>query len=174
MRAARLRGAALLCALLAPLAVFALTSDRQQPIHIEADSVVLNDAAGTAVYHGNVHFTQGTTHLEADEVTVYSADRQKVDKVIADGGPATFRQRPDNQPEDMRGQARHIEYYANDQRVILEREAHLWQGKNEFSGSRIEYSIANQTVKAKSNNEQGRVQVIIQPRPSPGNKAPAQ
>lgn len=170
----KLRRAALLCALLVPPAVFGLTSDRQQPIHIEADSVTLNDAAGTAVYRGNVHFTQGTTHLEAEEVTVYSADREKVDKVIADGDPATFRQRPDNQPEDVRGQARHIEYYADNERVILVRDAHLWQGKNEFSGSRIEYNIAAETVKAQSDDEQGRVQVIIQPRPSNDGKAPAQ
>jgi len=164
----------LLCGLLVPLATFALTSDREQPIHIEADTVTLDDAAGTAVYRGNVHFTQGTTHLEGDEVTVYSADRQKVDKVIADGSPATFSERPDDQPEDVHGKARHIEYYADNQRVILVHDAHLWQGKDEFSGSRIDYNISDQTVKAQSDQAPGRVQVIIQPRPAPDNKAPTQ
>lgn len=143
----------------------ALTSDKQQPIHIEADSVVINDAEGTALYRGNVHFTQGSTHLEADEVTVYSADRQKVDKVVADGKPAKFRQRPDNRDEDMQGQAGHIEYYADNERVILEGDAHLWQGKNEFAGNHIEYDTAKETVKAvKAATDEGRVQVIIQPR----------
>ena len=149
----------------APLSAWALATDKQQPIRIEADSVFIDDAKGTALYRGNVHYAQGSTHLEAEEVTVYSADRQKVDKVVAIGKPATFRQRPDNADDDMRGQAERIEYFADDQRVVLEGDAHLWQRKNEFAGSRIEYETAKETVKAlKSGSDRGRVQVIIQPR----------
>ena len=161
-------------ALTAPLPALALSSDKQQPIHIEADSVVIDDAKGTAVYRGNVRYTQGSTHLEAEEVTVYSTDSQKVDKVVADGNPATFRQRPDDQEQDMRGQAAHIEYFAADERVILENDAHLWQGKNEFAGSRIEYDTAKETVKArKAEDDKGRVQVIIQPRQQADSPPPA-
>jgi lipopolysaccharide export system protein LptA len=158
-----------------PLWAMALSGDKQQPIHIEADSVVIDDAHGTAIYRGNVHYSQGSTHLDAQEVTVYSTDRQKVDKVVADGDPATCRQRPDNQDQDMRGQAGHIEYFVAAERVILEKDAHLWQGNNEFAGSRIEYDTANQMVKAfNSGDEAGRVQVIIQPRSqTPASPAPA-
>lgn len=168
------KGMALLVGMMMPLCAMALSSDKQQPIHIEADSVVIDDAHGTAVYRGNVHYSQGSTHLEAEEVTVYSADRQKVDKVEATGNPAVFRQRPDKQDQDMRGQAGHIEYFAAAERVILEKDAHLWQGKNEFAGSRIEYDTANQMVKAlKGGEDSGRVQVIIQPRqPPPAAPAP--
>jgi len=149
----------------APISVLALSTDKQQPIRIEADSVVIDDAKGTALYRGNVRYAQGSTHLEADEVTVYSADRQKVDKVVATGKPATFRQRPDNADEDMRGQAERVVYFAAEQRVVLEGDAHLWQRKNEFAGSRIEYETAKETVKAfRSGGDQGRVHVIIQPR----------
>jgi len=170
-----IKAIALCLGMMMPLSVMALSSDKQQPIHIEADSVVIDDAHGTAIYRGNVHYSQGSTHLEAQEVTVYSTDRQKVDKVVADGDPATFRQRPDNQDQDMRGQAGHIEYFAAAERVILEKDAHLWRGKNEFAGSRIEYDTANQMVKAlKSGDEAGRVQVIIQPRSqTPASPAPA-
>jgi len=168
------KGMALCLGMMMPLWAMALSSDKQQPIHIEADSVVIDDAHGSAVYRGNVHFSQGSTHLEAQVVTVYSTDRQKVDKVVADGDPATFRQRPDNQDQDMRGQAGHIQYFAAAERVILEKDAHLWQGKNEFAGSRIEYDTAKQMVKAlKSGDETGRVQVIIQPRSqTPASPAP--
>ena len=167
------KGIILALMLLAPLSASALSSDKQQPIRIEADSVVIDDGKGTAVYKGNVHYTQGSTRLDADQVTVYSADRHKVDKVVADGAPAEFRQRPDNQEQDMRGQAGHIEYYADEQRVVLEKDAHLWQGKNEFAGSRIEYDMTKETVKAlKSDNDENRVQVIIQPRS--GDEAPAE
>ncbi len=170
------KGMALCLGMMMPLCAMALSSDKQQPIHIEADSVVIDDAHGTAIYRGNVHYSQGSTHLDAQEVTVYSTDRQKVDKLVADGDPATFRQRPDNHDQDMRGQAGHIEYFAAAERVILEKDAHLWQGKNEFAGSRIEYDTANQMVKAlNSGGDTGRVQVIIQPRsqtPAPAPSAP--
>ena len=94
--------------------------------------------------------------------------------MVAVGNPAEFRQRPDNQEQDLRGQAGHIEYFAGAEHIILEKDAHLWQGKNEFAGDRIEYDTANQTVKAlTSGDEAGRVQVIIQPRaPSPVTPAP--
>jgi len=159
---------ALLFGLLASLPALALSSDKQQPIHIEADSMVIDDVQGTAVYRGNVHYTQGSTHLDADEVTVYSADRHNVDKAVADGKPATFRQHPDNQGEEIRGHAFHIEYFSADERVVLEGDAHLWQGKNEFAGSRIEYDTVKEIVKAvKAKTDERRVQVIIQPRQQP-------
>jgi len=157
-------------------AAHALSSDKQQPIHIEADSVVIDDGRGVATYRGSVHYSQGSTHLLADEVVVYSADRKQVDKVEARGAPATFRQRPDNKDEDMRGQATRIDYFAGEQRVVLEDAAHLWQGQNEFSGDRIEYRSDQEVVKAiKAPNGNGRVQVTIQPRPpAQGGAAPSQ
>lgn len=147
--------------------VHALSTDKQQPIYIEADKVTIDDGRGVAVYRGNVHFKQGSAQLSADEVTVSSADRKQVDKVIATGTPATFRQRPDNKDEDMRGQALHIEYFANEERVVLETKAQLWQGQNEFSGNRIEYRAGEEVVQAdKSPDDSQRVHVIIQPRPA--------
>lgn len=145
--------------------VHALSTDKQQPIYIEADNVTIDDGRGVAVYRGNVHFKQGSAQLTADEVTVSSTDRKQVDKVVATGAPATFRQRPDNKDEDMRGQATRIEYFANEERVVLENQAQLWQGQNEFTGNRIEYRAGEDVVRAhKAPDNSRRVQVIIQPR----------
>lgn len=165
---------ALACVLaLASGAVQALSSDKHQPIHIEADSVTIDDGRGVAVYRGNVRYTQGSAELTADEVTVYSADRKQVDKAVASGAPATFRQRPDNKDEDMRGQAMHIEYFANEERVVLEIDARLWQGRNEFTGNRIEYRAGDEIVQAQKAPDGGqRVQVILQPRPPAEDAAP--
>ncbi len=148
-----------------PTLAQALSTDAQQPIRIEADSVLIDEARGVSVYRGNVRYSQGSTQLSAEEVTLHSADRKHVDKVMATGAPATFRQRPDNQDQDVRGQARHIEYQAEGGRLLLQDEAHLWHIGNEFAGNRIEYDTRAETVKAQR-DESGaeRVQVIIQPR----------
>ena len=150
----------------------ALSSDKDQPIHIEADSVVIDDGRGIATYRGHVQYTQGSAHLTADEVIVYSADRKQVDKVEAKGAPATFRQRPDNKDEDIRGQSLRIDYFANEARLVLEKDAHLWQGQNEFTGDRIEYRSNEEVVQAlKAPDGKSRVQVVIQPRSSNGGAA---
>lgn len=154
-----------LCALLAAGEARALSSDKDQPIRIEADSVVIDDGRGIATYRGNVHYSQGSAQLRADEVVVYSADRKQVDKVVATGAPASFRQRPDNKDEDIRGEARRIDYFATEGRIVLEGDGHLFQGQNEFAGDRIEYQIGAEVVKALRAPDSGaRVQVIIQPR----------
>lgn len=152
---------------------YALSSDKEQPIHIEADSVVIDEGRGISTYRGNVRYTQGSAHLTADEVIVYSADRKQVDKVEAKGSPATFRQRPDNTDEDIRGQSQRIDYFENEQLIVLEDQAHLWQGQNEFTGDRIEYRSNEEIVKAlKAPDSKSRVQVVIQPRQANG-AAPA-
>lgn len=158
--------------LAAPVAGFALSSDREQPIHIEADSVEIDDVERVSTYRGNVSYTQGSIHLKADVVTLYYDENRELKHFRAEGDPARFRQRPDGQDEDMRAQAQLIEYFASSERVVLHHGAHVWHQGNEFAGERIQYDAGRDMVQAeKGESEEGRVQVIIQPQQDgrPGN-----
>ena len=42
---------------------WALGSDRQQPIHIKADHITVNEKKGFSIYRGNVLMTQGTLRV---------------------------------------------------------------------------------------------------------------
>ncbi len=153
----------------------ALSSDKQQPLTIEADTVEIDDKAGVSVYQGNVVAVQGTLELKADTVTIYSPQRV-LDKVVAVGNPASFKQRPDNKSEDVRAKAQRMEYYADKEKLILLEGGHLWQGKDEFSGNRIEYDMRLDVVNASmSSTGKERVRIIIQPRDKavPDGSAPA-
>jgi lipopolysaccharide export system protein LptA len=154
---------------------FALSSDKEQPINVEADSVEINHKTGVSVYTGNVTLTQGSIHLDADTVTLYSRNND-IEKAIAEGKPAHYRQRPDGKLEDIRAQSQRMEYYTATGKLVLLDGAHVWQEQNQFSGNRIEYDVERSVVnasKAKSGKE--RVQVIIQPRKkSGGPTAPTQ
>jgi lipopolysaccharide export system protein LptA len=158
-----------------PLASSALTSDRDQPIHIEADRVQIDDAKGLSIYTGNVIYDQGTIHLEADTVWLYYTRDRKIDHVKADGSPARFRQRLEGHDEDMRGEAGHIEYAAGTGHIRLSGDAHVWRLNAEFSGEVIDYDSMRDRVNAASTpNKEKRVQVIIQPeggKTSQGGKA---
>ncbi|MDA1106825.1 MAG: lipopolysaccharide transport periplasmic protein LptA [Proteobacteria bacterium] len=143
---------------------YALSSDKEQPLNIDADTVEIDDKAGVSVYKGNVTATQGTLVLDADIVTIYSPQRE-LDKVIAEGNPARYKQRPDNKDEDVRAKAQRMEYYADKGKLILLEGGHLWQGQDEFSGNRIEYDTRRDVVNASmSSSGKERVRIVIQPR----------
>jgi lipopolysaccharide export system protein LptA len=143
--------------LAAPVA--ALQSDREQPIHIQADRVTVDETSKISTYEGNVELTQGSLHVTAERVEVHRAT-EGVQRVVATGAPVTFRQRPDNAQEDVRGQAQRVEYTGDKALLELIGEAHLWQGRDEFSGPRISYESDKNRVQAAG---EGRVRAIIHP-----------
>jgi lipopolysaccharide export system protein LptA len=167
---------AALALLLVPASGSALTSDRDQPIHIEADHVQIDDAAGVSVYTGNVVYTQGTIRLEADTVRLYyarEARERKVDRLEAEGAPARFRQRLEGQDGEVRAEALNMEYHTEPPRLVLSRKAHVWRLNAEFSGDVIEYDGARDRVSAAgAPNGGGRVQVTIQPEEGGADAAP--
>lgn len=165
MRYARPSFIVLTLSLLLPAGVAAEDKDSGKPIHIEADNLEVDDARGISIYRGSVQFTQGGRKLTADELTIFSVDHARIDKVIATGKPTTFRYQPEPPARLVRGEAFRIEYFVAEDRLLFQDGARLWQGENEFAGKRIEFDANVETVKAsRGANEGERVQVILQPR----------
>lgn len=151
--------------LAAPATGWSLASDREQPIHIEADSVQIDDIRGVSVYRGHVVFTQGTMRLEADTVELYHDEHRKLSRLEARGAPARFAQRLDGDDEDMRAQALRMEYFAVPERLVLEQEAWIWRQDVEFTGDFISYDAEQDVVSARKDaGADGRVHIVIQPR----------
>jgi lipopolysaccharide export system protein LptA len=154
----------LLLCLCLPLPAWALSSDREQPMHIESNQAELDEQKGISIYIGNVRVTQGTLVLTGEHMTVYQ-DGANLERLILLGKPATYRQRPDGKDEDMRAEALRMEYYAAPERVILLDEAVAWQGENSFRSDRIVYQVAQDRVEAGAPDGGQRVHIILQPRP---------
>ncbi|HIF17667.1 MAG TPA: lipopolysaccharide transport periplasmic protein LptA [Cycloclasticus sp.] len=143
--------------------IWALSSDKQKPVEVEADSFNLDDSKKITVYSGNVIITQGSMEIMADKVTIYGA-RGTTDKVIAIGKPVKFKQQPDGNQALTRGEAKRFEYLVSKDTLILVDKATLWQGGNTFSSDRIVYDSKRSIVKAgdkKSGSK--RVKIILQP-----------
>lgn len=153
-----------LAAGLTPAAGWALSTDRNQPMSIEADRVELNDAEGVSVYHGNVKVTQGTLVLTGDTMTVYNKG-DNVEKVIMEGSPATYKQRPDKKDQDVRAKALRMEYFTSPEYIVLQKEAEVEQEGDVLRSERIEYDVARDKVNAGTNQPNERVRITIQPRP---------
>lgn len=148
----------------------ALDSDREQPIHIEADSVKIDDLNGVSVYTGNVIYSQGTIRLEADIVHLYYDENRKIRSLEALGEPARFRQRLEGDEKDMLANARRMQYFAHPERLVLDHDAYIWRQGVEFTGDFISYDADQDLVSATKESEDGRIRIVIPPQQA----APAQ
>lgn len=149
--------------LMLPAAAWALESDREQAILVEADGVEINDRTGVSTYTGNVVIRQGSIRIEADRVTVHQKQSES-DKVIAQGDPVRFQQQPD-EGELIKGRARRAEYEVDSELLYLVGDAWLSQGSDSFASDRITYDRARALVKAGASAQgKQRVRVTIEPR----------
>jgi lipopolysaccharide export system protein LptA len=162
---------ALLFSLIGPAQGLPLDSD--QPIHLEADRVEINDASGESVYQGKVALSQGSMRLWADKITAYNSDRG-LQRVIAVGNPVRFQQQRGAGEADVHAHAKRMEYQAEKRLIILLHDAELQQGRNTFRSERIEYDMAREAVSATGSSDQkrqGRVEMTIEPKKKTGDRS---
>jgi lipopolysaccharide export system protein LptA len=149
-------------------AAFALSTDRNQSLNIEADKAQLDNLKGFTVYSGNVIVNQGTLQLFADKVTLTYNSEKQIQSIIAESNSqmVRFKQLLDNK-EEVRAQAKRMEYLAKDEILHLKQDAQVWKEKDTVSGQHIVYDSKRAQVTA----SEGRVKVTIEP--STAQKTPA-
>ncbi len=148
---------------LLPSEAFALPKDKYQTIHVAADHVSIDDKNQISVYKGNVEFQQGSIKITADIVELHAVNG-RLNRIIANGQPATFKQQIKQNMQTVRGHARIVEYTLNDQLLSFTDEAHFQQGDNTFSGEKMIYDTKNEILQAHGNKQSGkRVRIVIQP-----------
>jgi lipopolysaccharide export system protein LptA len=151
-----------------PLPVLAEKADRDKPVHLEADSVTLDDIKKLSVFQGNVLLIQGTLMMRADRIEA----RQNGDglqSVSAIGQPVSFRQKRDGVEEYIEGFAQRVEFDNVQSLLSLSGDARLRKGDDEIRGSQITYDAKTEYYKVSGQqNVQGannRVRVVIRPKP---------
>lgn len=148
----------------------ALSTDRQQPINVEADTAIIDNLKGIAIYEGNVIVTQGSIRLTAEKVTLNYSEKQEIEKLVAEGKIARFKQRLDN-GEDITAQAKVMEYNALKSMLYLKRAAKLQKsrnGKNSYTSTApyITYDTKAGLIKANQNGRhKGRIKMTLKPQP---------
>lgn len=145
-----------------PLTSWALSTDKQQPAYIEADSASLNHKTGICIYRGNVKLTQGSTTIIADTLTTYLNAQNQLQQATAIGQLATYTTLPDNTKLPFTAVAQTINYYPIKSSVELIGQAKATQGSDSFAGPKINYDIKQQIVITPP-SQGGRTTIIIQP-----------
>ena len=172
------RRSAFLVALALALSSFtahALSSDRDQPIVIEAATAEADNRTQVTVYRGDVIITQGTLRITGDTVWIHYDKNNKITKAISVGKPAKFQQRADNKKDFMKADADRMEYHADEDLILLLGNARYGEGKDKISAPRIVYDSRRGRVKAGAKpgesepgtgttNESDRVRITITPK----------
>ena len=149
----------------------ALSSDKDQPIEIEADHAELDDIQRVAVYQGNVVVTQGSIRLHGDILTITYTPEHQIKIATLEGKPARFRQRSDNATEDAEGEAMKIEYIADQNLLSLIEKAKVIREKQVYTGHRMVYDTDRDFLTMQSAGKASspgsaaeRVRIIIPPK----------
>lgn len=129
-------------ALLLALPGFALakSSDRNQPMDVEADrtDALLTDDSDSTL-SGNVRITQGTLDIRSD-TAVIQRRAGDISRVTLNGAPAQMRQVADN-GEPMTANARQIVYTLSDDVIVLTGGVVIEKPRGNLRGETIKYDL---------------------------------
>ncbi|MCY1348492.1 Lipopolysaccharide export system protein LptA [compost metagenome] len=149
---------------------WALPTDREQPIRVQADSAELDDKQGVAVYRGNVVITQGTLKITGDTVTITQDANGDIEVFTSVGKPAYYEQKPAVDKQIVKAYGLTIQYFAANERIILLDQAKVVQEGNTFEGEKIVYDTQRQIVNAgratggNVTTPRPRIDMVIQPK----------
>ena len=148
-RMRRLRGRFLAALLLAGVApAHALSTDSDQPISIVADGAEHDDATRITIYRGNVVIDQGSLHITGDTVTVNFSTHDRVTKITTVGAPAHFRQSPDGDAGHRKAWAKKMEYFPEQDLIMLSGEARYEKDGSRVQADRLVYDSLNARFRA--------------------------
>lgn len=147
--------------------MYALESDRKQPIAIEADQGSLDQKNQTTVFSGNVVIKQGSLNIHANAVRV-SRDKSGNQTMLAEGNPVRFGQQLEDKGY-VEGQGQRVSYASSTGEVRLSGNAKVQRGGDIAQGETITYNMRSEiytvlgSKAAGIQNGKKRVNVIIQP-----------
>jgi lipopolysaccharide export system protein LptA len=154
---------AALLLLLLPCQLWALATDRDQPIEVEADELEVREQEGISIYQGNVKLVQGSLEINADRVVIHFNEANQLILMEMTGTPATLRQLDDDQQE-MWGEAMQIDYTQSISLLELRDSARLSQAGDIIESDLIRINTENNSLQAGSTESDQRVKMLIQPK----------
>ena len=160
-------------AALGSASAWALPSDREQPIRVQADTAELDDKQGVAVYRGDVVITQGTLKITGDTVTITQNKNGDIEVFTSVGKPAYYEQKPAVDKQIVKAYGLTIQYFAANEQIVLIDQAKVVQEGNTFEGEKIVYDTQRQIVNAGRatgaavTTPRPRIDMVIQPKKKP-------
>lgn len=151
-------------------------ADREKPVDIDADQVLVDDAKQVSTFIGNVVLTQGTMVIKGDKIVV-TQGKSGFKHGTAYGHLASFRQKREALDEYVEGYAERIEYDTSADTVDFYAQARVKRSQDEVRGEHIIYNSRTEIFQADSKNAAvgngppARVHAVLHPKPKPVDEA---
>ncbi len=155
--------AIVLLLLLFPGQLWALASDGDQPIEVEADSLEVRESEQVSIYQGNVKLIQGSLQISSERLVIRFNEGNELQVIEMTGSPARFRQLDDDQME-MLGEAAQIDYTENQSLLVLRGKARFSHAGDIIESEMIRVNTESNSIQAGSSESDERVKMLIQPR----------
>lgn len=149
--------------LLLPTQLWALASDGDHPIEVEADSLEVREAENISIYEGSVNLVQGSLQISCDRMVIHFNDANELQLIEMTGDPARFRQLDDDQQE-MLGQAKQIDYTEAQSLLELRGTARFSHAGDIIESDLIRVNTESNGIQAGSSESDQRVKMLIKPR----------
>jgi len=153
-------------------------ADRDKPMHLESDQMVVDDAQKISTFIGNVQLVQGTMLIRGDKIVVVEGeDGLKIATVY--GELASFRQKREGLDEYVEGYGERIVYNEHTEIVDFYVRARVVREGDDVRGEHITYNQQTEIFRVNSgpagagNAPPKRVRAILQPKPKAGASASA-
>lgn len=140
---------------------YALSSDKEQVMHVTADTADLNQQKHKGTYTGNVVFEQGSSSLHAAHAITLGNIKNELTLAIAkgaDGKQAHYWTQTDPNKPPFHAYADVIKYYPLKHLIELIGNARVEQGQNSLSAAKIVYDIQEEHVVSHS---EGKTRTVI-------------
>ena len=144
---------------------YALPTDKEQIMHVTADTADLNQQKHKGTYNGNVVFVQGTTNLHAANAITEGNLKNQLSLAIAngtDGEQAHYWTQTDPNKPAFHAYADTIKYFPLKHTIELIGNARIEQGPNSLSAAKIIYDTLEQHVVSQSDGKT-RTVIILYP-----------
>lgn len=164
--------------LLCSATCFAERADREKPIHLDADQVIIDDAQQVSTFIGNVQFSQGTMLIRADKIAV-TEDKEGYKHGTAYGKTASFRQKREGLDEYVEGYGERIEYDTRAETVDFYVRAQIKRQLDDVRGEHITYNQktdifqVNSGAPGNATSLPKRVHAVLQPKVKSATQVPA-
>jgi lipopolysaccharide export system protein LptA len=147
--------------LLSTFAVQAGKDDFKLPIKVDSKTQFVDGKRKTSIFREDVHISQGSLNIEADEVEVIAEEGKGKEIFIARGKPAVYSQTMDD-GSAITAKANEIRYQVETRMLELNGSAELYQDASMVKGENISFNLEKEQLIAGTKGGESRVTTVFQ------------
>lgn len=136
--------------------------DFKLPIKVDSKTQFVDGKRKTSIFKEDVHVTQGSLTIDADEVEVIADQGEGLEVFIARGNPAAYSQKMDD-GSTVTAKAQEIRYQVATRTLELRGGAELIQDASRVQGEEISFNLESKQLMAGNDSGESRVTTVFQP-----------